>query len=104
MSIESAAKGEIHPINRYFVVKKKSPYEKFNEVRNVYEEGHMNRTSVYKWCKEFKNGCINVHDDPRRWRLLILIENMVKNVKNAIQIDWMKFLQYFCHRQGIVKP
>ncbi|KAF0753922.1 protein GVQW3-like [Aphis craccivora] len=72
----------------------------FNEVLTVYEEGHMNRTSVYKWCKEFKNGRTNVHNDLRSWKSLILIDNIVKKVKNAIQIDWMNFLQYFCNRQG----
>ncbi|KAF0760768.1 protein GVQW3-like [Aphis craccivora] len=76
----------------------------FNEVRTVYEEGHMNRTSVYKSCRDFKNGRTNVHDDLRSWRPLILIDNIVKKVVNVIQIDWMDFLQYFCNRQGIVRP
>ncbi|KAF0721374.1 protein GVQW3-like [Aphis craccivora] len=32
----------------------------FNEVQTVYEEGYMNRTSVYKSC-DFKNGRMNAH-------------------------------------------
>ncbi|KAF0755058.1 protein GVQW3-like [Aphis craccivora] len=61
MSIEFAAKCKIRAVICYFVVKKKSPQEILNEVRTVYEEGHMNRTNVYKRCCEFKIGRTNKH-------------------------------------------
>jgi len=87
MSIESAAKCEIRTVIRYLVAKEKSPHEIFNEVRTVYGEGHMNRTSVYKWCREFKNGCMNVHDDLRSGRPSILTDDIVKKVENAVRDD-----------------
>jgi len=87
MSIESAAKCEIRAVIRYLVAKEKSPHEIFNEVRTVYGEGHMNRTSVYKWCREFKNGRTNVHDDLRSGRPSILTDDVVKKVENAVRDD-----------------
>ncbi|KAE9543005.1 hypothetical protein AGLY_002916 [Aphis glycines] len=87
MTIESTAKCEIRAVIRYFVAKEKSPHEIFNEVRTVYGEGHMNRTSVYKWCREFKNGRTNVHDDLRSGRPSILTDDIVKKVENAVRDD-----------------
>ncbi|KAL4091367.1 hypothetical protein QTP88_026069 [Uroleucon formosanum] len=85
MSIESAAKCEVRAVIRYLVAKEKSPHEIFNEVRTVYGEGHMNRTSVYEWCREFKNGRMNVHDDLRSGRPSILTDDIVKKVENAVR-------------------
>ncbi|XP_026815448.1 protein GVQW3-like [Rhopalosiphum maidis] len=87
MSIESAAKCEIRAVIRYLVAKEKSPHEIFNEIRTVYGEGHMNRTSVYKWCREFKNGRTNVHDGLRSGRPSILTDDIVKKVENAVRDD-----------------
>lgn len=70
MSIESAAKCVIRAVIRYLVVMEKSPHEIFNEVRTV--SGHMNRTSVYKLCREFKNGRSNVYENLRSERSSIL--------------------------------
>ncbi|KAL4121063.1 hypothetical protein QTP88_013646 [Uroleucon formosanum] len=87
MSIESATKCEIRAVIRYLVAKEKSPHEIFNEVRTVYGEGHMNRTSIYKWCREFKNGRMNVPDDLRSGRPSILTDDIVNKVENAVRDD-----------------
>ncbi|KAL4084383.1 hypothetical protein QTP88_028206 [Uroleucon formosanum] len=87
MSIESAAKCEIRAVIRYLIAKEKSPHEIFNEVRTVYDESHMNRISVYKWCREFKNDRMNVHDDLRSGRPSILTDDILQKVEKAVRDD-----------------
>ena len=50
MTIQSPAKYEIC----YLVWKRKTPVEVYNETRIAYGNKHMNRTSVFKCCGEFK--------------------------------------------------
>ncbi|KAG5321343.1 MOS1T transposase, partial [Pseudoatta argentina] len=47
----------------------------------------MNRTSVFKWCREFKNGRTSVHDDQRSGRPSILTDDIVENIENALRDD-----------------
>ena len=63
--------------------KEKAPIEIFNEVKAIYGEGHMNRTSVYKWCREFKNGRTNVHDELRSGRSSIVTDKLVEKIENV---------------------
>ncbi|KAG5322963.1 LYRM7 factor, partial [Pseudoatta argentina] len=42
----------------------------------------MNRTSVFKWCREFKNGRTSVHDDQRSGR-----PDIVEKIENALRDD-----------------
>ena len=78
MSLKSSAKCEIRSVIRYLVVKGKSSSEVFNEIKSVYGEGVMNRTSVFKWCREFKNGRTDVHDEQRSGRPSILTDSLVE--------------------------
>ncbi|KAG5314468.1 MOS1T transposase, partial [Pseudoatta argentina] len=43
----------------------------------------MNRTNVFKWCREFKNGRTSVHDDQRSGRPSILTDDIVEKIENA---------------------
>ncbi|KAG5317378.1 SETMR methyltransferase, partial [Pseudoatta argentina] len=47
----------------------------------------MNRTSVFKWCREFKNGRTSVHNDQRSGRPSILTDDIVKKIENALRDD-----------------
>ena len=40
----------------------------YNVVKTAYGDKAMNRTSVFKWCREFKNGRTFVLDDQRSGR------------------------------------
>ena len=68
MSIQFPAKCEIRGVIRYLFWKGITPVEVYNEVKTVYADKDMNRTSVSKWCGEFKNGRTSVHDDQRSTR------------------------------------
>ncbi|KAG5313015.1 GVQW3 protein, partial [Pseudoatta argentina] len=87
MSIQSPAKCEIRSVIRYLVWKGKTPVEVYNEVKTVYGDKGMNRTSVFKWCREFKNGRTSVHDDQRSGRSSILTDDIVEEIENALRDD-----------------
>ncbi|KAG5324833.1 SETMR methyltransferase, partial [Pseudoatta argentina] len=87
MSIQSPAKCEIRSVIRYLVWKGKTPVEVYNEVKTAYGDKGMNRTSVFKWCREFKNGRTSVHDDQRSGRPSILTDDIVENIENALCDD-----------------
>ncbi|KAG5321301.1 SETMR methyltransferase, partial [Pseudoatta argentina] len=86
MSIQSPAKCEIRSVIRYLVWKGKTPVEVYNEVKTAYGDKGMNRTSVFKWCREFKNGRTSVHDDQRSGRPSILTDDIVE-IENALRDD-----------------
>ncbi|KAG5327327.1 MOS1T transposase, partial [Pseudoatta argentina] len=79
MSIQSPAKCEIRGVIRYLVWKGKTPVEVYNEVKTAYGDKGMNRTSVFKWCREFKNGRTSVHDDQS--------DDIVEKIENALRDD-----------------
>lgn len=87
MSIQSPAKCEIRGVIRYLVWKGKPPFEIYNEVKTAYGDKAMNRTSVYKWCREFKNGRTSVHDDQRSGRPSIVTDEIVEKIENALRDD-----------------
>jgi hypothetical protein len=60
MSIQSPAKCEI-----LIIWKGKTPVKVYNEVKTAYGDNAMNCKSVFKWCGEFKNRRMSVHDDQR---------------------------------------
>ncbi|KAG5322253.1 GVQW3 protein, partial [Pseudoatta argentina] len=90
MSIQSPAKCEIRSVIRYLVWKGKTPVEVYNEVKTAYGDKGMNRTNVFKWCREFKNGRTSVHDDQRSGRPSILTDDIVEKATNSME---MKFLR-----------
>ncbi|KAG5318103.1 SETMR methyltransferase, partial [Pseudoatta argentina] len=87
MSIQSPAKCEIRSVIRYLVWKGKTPVEVYNEVKTAYGDKGMNRTSVFKWCREFKNGRTSVYDDQRSGRPSILTDDIVEKIENALRDD-----------------
>ncbi|KAG5316946.1 SETMR methyltransferase, partial [Pseudoatta argentina] len=82
MSIQSPAKCEIRSVIRYLIWKGKTPVEVYNEVKTAYGDKGMNRTSVFKWCREFKNGRTSVHDDQRSGRPSILTDDIVEKIED----------------------
>jgi hypothetical protein len=84
MSIQSPAKCEIWGVICYFIWKAKTLVEVHNEVKTAYGDKAMNRMSVFKWCHEFKNCCISMHDDQRSGRPSIVIDKINEKIENAL--------------------
>lgn len=87
MSIQSPAKCEVRAVIRYLVAKGKSSTEVFDEIKTTYGDKMMNRTSVFKWCKNFKDGRTSVHDDQRSGRPSIATDELVEKIEKAIRTD-----------------
>ncbi|KAF2887416.1 hypothetical protein ILUMI_18757 [Ignelater luminosus] len=87
MSIQSPAKCEIPVVIRYLVWKGKTSVVVYNEVKTAYGDKAMNRTSVFKWCREFKNGRTSVHDDQRSETPSIVTDEIVEKIENALRDD-----------------
>ena len=47
----------------------------------------MNRTSVFKWCREFKIQSTSVHDDQRSRRPSIATDKIEEKIKNVLRDD-----------------
>jgi len=81
MSIHSPAKCEKRNVIRYLFWKGKPAVEVFNEVENACGDNDLNRTSMFKWSREFKNGRTSVNDGERSGSPLIDWQNCGKNWK-----------------------
>ncbi|KAL3266689.1 hypothetical protein HHI36_010851 [Cryptolaemus montrouzieri] len=90
MLIQSPNKCKIRDIIRYLVWKGKPPFSIYNEVKTAYGEKAINRTSEYKWYRNYRNGRTSVHGDlmsgrAARWVLKQLTDQRKLNLVEAGQ-------------------
>ncbi|UYV70198.1 hypothetical protein LAZ67_7002154 [Cordylochernes scorpioides] len=64
----SPAKCELRSVIRFLNAKNNSPVEIHRQLVEVYGEKCMDTKNVQKWCREFNEGRINVHDEQRSGR------------------------------------
>ncbi|UYV74156.1 hypothetical protein LAZ67_11002263 [Cordylochernes scorpioides] len=67
-SHSSPAKCELRSVIRFLNAKNNSPVEIHRQLVEVYGEKCMDIKNVWKWCREFNEGWINVHDEQRSGR------------------------------------
>ncbi|UYV71610.1 Tl [Cordylochernes scorpioides] len=68
VSLSSPAKCELRSVIRFLNEKNNSPVEIHRQLVEVYGEKCMDIKNVRKWCQEFNEGRINVHDEQRSGR------------------------------------
>jgi len=68
LPLSSPAKCELRSVIRFLNAKKNSPVEIHRQLVEVYGEKCMDIKNVRKWCREFNEGRINVHDEQRSGR------------------------------------
>ncbi|UYV75616.1 hypothetical protein LAZ67_13000750 [Cordylochernes scorpioides] len=68
LPISSPAKCELRSVIRFLNAKNNSPVEIHRQLVEVYGEKCMDIKNVRKWCREFNEGRINVHDEQRSGR------------------------------------
>ncbi|UYV84490.1 hypothetical protein LAZ67_X002362 [Cordylochernes scorpioides] len=66
--LSSPAKCELRSVIRFLNAKNNSPVEIYRQLVEVYGEKCMDIKNVRKWCREFNEGRINVHDEQRSGR------------------------------------
>ncbi|UYV70362.1 SETMAR [Cordylochernes scorpioides] len=68
LPLRSPAKCELRSVIRFLNAKNNSPVEIHRQLVEVYGEKCMDIKNVRKWCREFNEGRINVHDEQRSGR------------------------------------
>ncbi|UYV66456.1 hypothetical protein LAZ67_4001736 [Cordylochernes scorpioides] len=68
LPLSSPAKCELRSVIRFLNAKNNSPVEIHHQLVEVYVEKCMDIKNVRKWCREFNEGRINVHDEQRSGR------------------------------------
>ncbi|UYV82406.1 hypothetical protein LAZ67_21001965, partial [Cordylochernes scorpioides] len=68
LPLSSPAKCELRSVIRFLNAKNNSPVEIHRQLVEVYDEKCMDIKNVRKWCREFNEGRINVHDEQRSGR------------------------------------
>ncbi|UYV63100.1 hypothetical protein LAZ67_2003132 [Cordylochernes scorpioides] len=68
LPLSSPAKCELRSVIRFLNAKNNSPVEIHRQLVEVYGEKCMDIKNVRKWCREFNEGQINVHDEQRSER------------------------------------
>lgn len=87
MSVRNPAKCEPRAVIRFLLAEGITPTEIFSRIKTVYGEGVMNRTSVFKWCREFSGGRTHVHDEQRSGRPSILTDELVQKIEETVRED-----------------
>jgi hypothetical protein len=67
-TLETWACKEVCSVIRFLWAKHVSPVEIHRQLIEVYGDGVMSVQHVREWCREFKNGRTNIHDDDRTGR------------------------------------
>jgi hypothetical protein len=65
---------EIHSVNPILHAKSMSAAEILHELRVVYSQNVTSEGTVGQWCRMFKNGQTNIHDEERSGRPAIRSE------------------------------
>ncbi|UYV66463.1 hypothetical protein LAZ67_4001752 [Cordylochernes scorpioides] len=68
LPLSSPAKCELRSVIRFLNAKNNSPVEIHRQLVEVYGEKCMDIKNVRKWCRDFNEGRINVHDEQRSGR------------------------------------
>ncbi|UYV70165.1 hypothetical protein LAZ67_7002045 [Cordylochernes scorpioides] len=68
LPLSSPAKCELRSVIRFLNAKNNSPVEIHRQLVEVYGDKCMDIKNVRKWCREFNEGRINVHDEQRSGR------------------------------------
>jgi hypothetical protein len=71
---------EIFAVTRFLHAKNMSAAEIHREICVVYGQNIMSEGTVRQWCRTFKDGRTNVHDEDRNGRLPVVSDNLVQSV------------------------
>ncbi|XP_018574826.1 uncharacterized protein LOC108913710 [Anoplophora glabripennis] len=76
--ISVTARCEIRAVIRLLHAKKLEPIDIYRQLSEIYVQKCISVQHVRKWCREFSNGCTDIHDEKRSGRLSISDETVEK--------------------------
>ncbi|UYV83980.1 BRIP1 [Cordylochernes scorpioides] len=104
LPLSSPAKCELRSVIRFLNAKNNSPVEIHRQLVEVYGEKCMDIKNVRKWCREFNEGRINVHDEQRHFVHKIVSETLGYRKVSARWVDkWLKEAAGEWYNTGITK-
>ncbi|GFS52516.1 HTH_48 domain-containing protein [Trichonephila clavipes] len=83
-AIENPASCEVRSVIWFSLAKNLKPMEIYRQVCEVYGNNAMNKSSIRKWCIQFKNGRNNVHDEEKSGCTSIVTNELVTKVDEKI--------------------
>ncbi|KAL4119599.1 hypothetical protein QTP88_012398 [Uroleucon formosanum] len=87
VKIVAPASCEVRAVIRFFCAKGSSAAEIYRELSLVYGPGVMCEGKVRQWCRDFKNGRTNVHDEERSGRPSVQTDEIVSLVDQKLRSD-----------------
>jgi len=85
--ISYPASCEVRSVIRFLNAKVVSAAQIQRELIEVYGPGVMGEGKVRQWCREFKSGRTNVHDEERRGRPSVQTDDLVQQVDEKVWVD-----------------
>ncbi|XP_067143098.1 protein GVQW3-like [Centruroides vittatus] len=83
--IESPADCEIRSVIRFLSSRNLAAAEIHHQICEVYGDNAMSDNKVRKWVRMFKDGRVNVHDEPCPGPSSLISEDLVRDVDNKIR-------------------
>jgi transposase len=79
---------EIYAVIHFLHAKNMSAEEIHRELCTVYGQNIMNEVTVRQWCRRFKGGRTNVHDEERSGQPSVVSDDLVQNADQKICERW----------------
>jgi hypothetical protein len=94
-TIDKSASFEVRAIIRFLHAKNMSAAEIHRELYPVYGQNVMREGTVRQWCRMFKNGLTNVHDEVRSDRPSVVSDDLIQSVDKKSVKDGASQFQIF---------
>lgn len=85
MSISSPAKCELRSVIRFLQAEGHSAADIHRRMSRVYGEKFMSEGVVREWCRNFKDGRTDVHDEGGQGRKSVVTDNLVQRVDKVVR-------------------
>ncbi|KAJ4436716.1 hypothetical protein ANN_16848 [Periplaneta americana] len=86
-AITSPARCEVRSVIRFLVAKNCKASEIHRQLCEVYGPDVMSEGGVRQWCRMFKNGRTNIHDEERSGRLSIMNADLIRLVDERVRAN-----------------
>ena len=83
-TIDAPAKCESQSVIRFLQAEGRSAAEIHRRMSKVYSENFMGNGSVWEWCRKFKEGWTNVHDEAGHGRKSVATVGLVERVDQVV--------------------
>src|SRR5215469_6009725 len=84
-AINNPASCKVHAVIRFLLARNNNAAEIHRQLCEVYGPNVMSDSNVRQWCRLFKEGRTNVHDEERSGRPSVITDDVVEKVNTTIR-------------------